>query len=268
MSDDDDFLDSLDFENIWGEDDIHASADEKDAEQKIIELSDLSGPESIPMAHEGSVENSRKSDPAPEPDKDKNLSSEATQKRADEVPLEAGKNDGENSSEKATLKDGSDVEPAPDEAFSKAFKRGDERDMHDEFERFEKAHSHDDSKMRKKRYDLEQQLHQVDLSERKKFRYYIAPLIDQYIEAIAEHLGENKGTVVNTAVLLLYRNCFCDEKKSVSDLGILLDNFSLQIQELSIYADNFENLAYQSVLAEMSPLNMENPDSAEEDGHG
>jgi len=147
-----------------------------------------------------------------------------------------------------------EVDAASDEEVSRVAAKGDEADMEEDFERFAKATSNADETIRQRAFELEQKIHSVDHSNRRKQAFWTSDYYVEIAELIAEQLGCTKGQVIESALLLFFRNCFMDERRMLNDLGLMLDSFTLQTQELGMEVSALEDLANLSIEAESSPL--------------
>lgn len=151
----------------------------------------------------------------------------------------------------------SGVQSATDEEINTRSKVSDVSDLNEDFSRHDRARINDEKNLRKRRFLLEQKLHAVDLSARAKFSNRYSPLTDELFHFIADHLGITKGAAIEAAALMFYRNCFSNERRMLNDLGLMLDSFSLQTQELNMEASAIENLALMAIESEMSPADPE-----------
>lgn len=153
--------------------------------------------------------------------------------------------------------DHSGVEPASIDEVNTINSRKDESDLEEDFPRYEKARSDDEKSIRQRLFEAEQKLHTVDLTARSRFRCWYSPFIDELHGLMAEHLGISKGQAIEAATLMFYRNCFSNEKRMLNDLGLMLDSFALQNQELGMEASAMEDLALMAIEAEASPARAE-----------
>lgn len=100
---------------------------------------------------------------------------------------------------------------------------------------------------------LEYLLQSADLSEKAQNSLWCNPVIFEMLGLISDQLGVPKGEVVHMAMIMFYRQCFSDERRMINDLGTLLNNLSLQTEQLGLGIQSFEETAQTAVELELSP---------------
>lgn len=113
--------------------------------------------------------------------------------------------------------------------------------------------SKDPVEIQKRALQLEQKLHLVDLNQKIRHSLWCSPLVFEMIGLIADQLEISKGDVAHTAIIMFYRQCFSDERRSVSELGMLLKNLECQVEELGMQIESLEDTALTAVELELSP---------------
>lgn len=107
--------------------------------------------------------------------------------------------------------------------------------------------------IQKRALELEQKLHLADLNLKTRNSLWCSPLVFDMIDLIGDQLGIPHGDVAHMAIIMFYRQCFSDERRSVSDLGMLLKNLECQVEELGMEIQSLEETALTAVELELSP---------------
>lgn len=107
--------------------------------------------------------------------------------------------------------------------------------------------------IQKRALELEHKLHLADLNLKSHHSLWCSPLVFDMIDLIGDQLGIPHGDVVHIAIIMLYRQCFSDERRSVSELGMLLKNLECQVEELGMEIESLEETALTAVELELSP---------------
>ncbi|MDQ8195095.1 hypothetical protein QEH59_11710 [Coraliomargarita sp. SDUM461004] len=113
--------------------------------------------------------------------------------------------------------------------------------------------SQDPLDIQKRALELEQKLHLADLHLKTQNSLWCSPLVLEMLDLVGDQLGIPNGDVANIAIIMLYRQCFSDERRSVSELGMLLKNLECQVEELGMEIQSLEVTALTAVELELSP---------------
>jgi len=153
------------------------------------------------------------------------------------------------------FKDGDyDGETPASDAEMKSQRGTSNADMDEDFGRFSKAADEGEKAIHKKAFDLEQKLHSVDFAQKTCVNIWMNPIFTDILDAMSEQLNVPKSEVAQAALLLFYRTFFSDERRMLNDLGFMLDNLSLQLEEMGMEMSAFEDLANMAVELELSPF--------------
>ncbi len=141
-----------------------------------------------------------------------------------------------------------------DEQIDGRRSRTDQADMKEDFQHHYNAAIEGEEDIQKRAFALEQKLHTADLSQKVRQYIWASPIVSELYDMMSEQMGVPKSDVLLAAAVLFYRTSFSDERRKLHDLGILLDNLTLQNQELCIETAALEELAQQVVELENSPF--------------
>ena len=110
-----------------------------------------------------------------------------------------------------------------------------------------------DADIQERAHKLECRLQSADLSEKSQHSLWCNPAVFEMLGLISDQHGVPKGEVVHMALIMFYRQCFSDERRMINDLGTLLNNLTLQTEQVGLGIQSLEETAQTAVELELSP---------------